>query len=232
VRRIVLSRLGFPPHEGRAVVCIVRGAEELTISAANALLKTLEEPPRGTVLVLTTSMPDKLLPTIRSRCAKAHFGPLPERFLVEKIVAKRKLDLELAHQVARLAGGSLSRALEMDLKGLTKRREIIEAFEALKRDDARGWLQFAEVYGDGRVEAEDCLDVLSVWLRDVVAAQAGATSLINADLADLAQKAAAKDGAPAILRRMTVLDEAKNAISARNGAVRLQLERMLIEMLA
>ena len=100
------------------------------------------------------------------------------------------------------------------------------------RDDARGWLQFAEVYGDGRVEAETCLDVLSIWLRDVIAAQAGAVSLVNADLLELATKAAERDGTPALLRRMGVLDETKNAISARNGAVRLQLERMLIEMLS
>src|SRR5204863_8072918 len=113
---------------------------------------------------------------------------------------KRKVEKEVAVQVARLAGGSLSRALEMDLKGLEKRREIIEAFEALKRDDARGWLVFAETYGDGRVEAEDALDVLQVWLRDVVAAQAGATSLVNSDLRELAEKAAAKTSAPAILR--------------------------------
>jgi DNA polymerase-3 subunit delta' len=230
--RALGERLAFRALESKHKIALLVDAHAMNQQAQNALLKTLEEPPRGTVLVLITSMPDKLLPTIRSRCAKAQFGPLPEDFLVEKVTAKRKIERELAVQVSRLAGGSLSRALEMDLKGLTKRKEIIEAFEALKRDDARGWLAFAETYGDGRVEAEDALDVLQVWLRDVVAAQAGATSLINSDLAELAKVAAAKEGAPAILRRMTVLEEAKNAISQRNGAVRLQLERMLIEMLA
>lgn len=230
--RALGERLAFRPLEGQYKVALLIDADAMNPQAQNALLKTLEEPPKGTVLVLTTAMPDKLLPTIRSRCAKAQFGPLPESLLVEKVVAKRKLDLEIATQVARLAGGSLSRALEMDVKGLEKRREIIEAFEALERDDARGWLAFAETYGDGRAEAEHALDVLQVWLRDVVAAQAGATSLVNSDLRELAVKAAQKDDAPALLRRMTVLDEAKNAITQRNGAVRLQLERMLIEMLA
>jgi DNA polymerase III subunit delta' len=230
--RALGERLAFRPLEGQYKVALLVDADAMNPQAQNALLKTLEEPPKGTVLVLTTAMPDRLLPTIRSRCAKAQFGPLPEALLVEKVAAKRKLDLEIATQVARLAGGSLSRALELDVKGLEKRREIIEAFEALKRDDARGWLAFAETYGDGRPEAEHALDVLQVWLRDVVAAQAGATSLVNSDLRELAVKAAGKDDAPALLRRMTVLDEAKNAITQRNGAVRLQLERMLIEMLA
>ncbi|MBL8958006.1 MAG: DNA polymerase III subunit delta' [Myxococcaceae bacterium] len=230
--RALGERLAFRALESRHKVALLVDAHAMNPQAQNALLKTLEEPPKGTVLVLITSMPDKLLPTIRSRCSKAHFGPLPEAFLVEKIVAKKKIDAATAQQVARLSGGSLARAFELDVKKLEKRREIIEAFEALKRDDARGWLAFAENYGDGRVEAEGALDVLQVWLRDVLAAQAGAVSLVNSDLAELAQKAAGRDGAPAILRRMTVLDEARNAITARNGAVRLQLERMLIEMLA
>jgi DNA polymerase-3 subunit delta' len=229
--RALGERLAFRPLESPYKVALLIDAHAMNPQAQNALLKTLEEPPKATVLVLTTAMPDKLLPTIRSRCAKAQFGPLPLKLVAEKVAAKRKLDPETAMQVARMADGSLSRAFDLDVKALEHRKEIIQAFEALKRDDARGWLQFAEVYGEGRVEAEAALDVLAVWLRDVVAAQAGAVSLVNADLLELAQKAAQRDGAPAILRRMVVLDEAKNAISARNGAVRLQLERMLIEML-
>jgi DNA polymerase-3 subunit delta' len=230
--RALGERLAFRPLEGQYKVALLIGAHGMNENAQNALLKTLEEPPKGTVLVLTTSMPDKLLPTIRSRCAKAQFGPLPLKLVAEKVQAKRKLDADTAMQVARMADGSMSRAFDLDVKALERRKEIIEAFEKLKRDDARGWLAFAEVYGEGRVEAEACLDVLAVWLRDIIAAQAGAVSLVNADLLELARAAAQKVPAPAILRRMTVLDEAKNAITQRNGAVRLQLERMLIEMLA
>lgn len=228
--RTLSERLAFRALESPYKVALLVDAHAMNHQAQNALLKTLEEPPKNSVLVLITSMPDKLLPTIRSRCAKAHFGPLPEDFIAQTIGSQRKLDAETATQVARMAAGSMSRALEMDPKRLEKRKAIIESFEALQRNDARGWIAFAENWGDGRDEAEECLDTLQVWFRDVLVAQSGATSLVNADLSELATQAASRAPSFSLLRRMTLLDEARNAISARNGAVKLQLERMLIEV--
>ena len=85
VRRIVLSRIGFSPHEGRAIVCIVRGADELTASAANALLKVLEEPPADSVFVLLSARAHELPETVWSRCHVVTFTALPEAFVVEDV---------------------------------------------------------------------------------------------------------------------------------------------------
>jgi uncharacterized protein YicC (UPF0701 family) len=125
------------------------------------LLKTLEEPPRGTVIVLITSAPDKLLPTIRSRCAKAQFRPLPEEVIVERLSKLSKLDAEAARSAAQLSGGSLKRALNFDAANLARRTELIERFEALDRNDARGWLAMAETIADDRGRLETALDMLA-----------------------------------------------------------------------
>ncbi len=80
VRNQVIARVGFPPHEGKVRVFIVEEATSLAPPAANALLKTLEEPPSRTLFVLCTTAPDQLLPTIRSRCQRVRFaagGALP-----------------------------------------------------------------------------------------------------------------------------------------------------------
>jgi DNA polymerase-3 subunit delta' len=74
VRSQVIARIGFPPHEGPLRVFIVEEATALAPPAANALLKTLEEPPRRTMFVLCTTAPDQLLPTIRSRCQRVRFA--------------------------------------------------------------------------------------------------------------------------------------------------------------
>src|SRR6187402_2180290 len=79
VRRMVLERIGYRPHEGRARVFIVRDADELTVSAANALLKTLEEPGSSTHFVLLTSRPNRLLDTIRSRTLPVRFSALSDQ---------------------------------------------------------------------------------------------------------------------------------------------------------
>ncbi len=74
VRAQVIARLGLPPHEGLVRVFIVEEATAMAPPAANALLKTLEEPPRRTLFVLCTTAPEQLLPTIRSRCQRLRFG--------------------------------------------------------------------------------------------------------------------------------------------------------------
>jgi len=74
VRSQVIARVGFPPHEGEVRVFIVEEATAMAPPAANALLKTLEEPPSRTLFVLCTTAPDQLLPTIRSRCQRVRFA--------------------------------------------------------------------------------------------------------------------------------------------------------------
>lgn len=74
VRSQVISRLGLPPHEAAVRVFVVEEATAMAPPAANALLKTLEEPPARTLFVLCTTAPEQLLPTIRSRCQRVRFG--------------------------------------------------------------------------------------------------------------------------------------------------------------
>lgn len=83
IRSQVVAAVGLPPHEARARVFIVEEATALLGPAANALLKTLEEPPAATHFILGTTAPDKLLPTIRSRCQKVGFVALPPALRAE-----------------------------------------------------------------------------------------------------------------------------------------------------
>jgi DNA polymerase-3 subunit delta' len=74
VRNQVIARIGLPPHEALTRVFIVEEATAMAPPAANALLKTLEEPPARTLFVLCTTAPEQLLPTIRSRCQRVRFS--------------------------------------------------------------------------------------------------------------------------------------------------------------
>jgi DNA polymerase-3 subunit delta' len=112
IRTIVLAHAAYPPHEGRARVFIVRRAEEMSVSAANALLKTLEEPRQGTHFILLTARPDRLLNTIRSRTLPVRFGPLPDA-IVRGILAARGVPEGRQEMAVELAAGSASLALEL-----------------------------------------------------------------------------------------------------------------------
>ena len=74
IRTQVIARMGMPPHEGELRVFVIEEATALAPPAANALLKTLEEPPARTLFVLCTTAPEQLLPTIRSRCQRVRFA--------------------------------------------------------------------------------------------------------------------------------------------------------------
>ncbi len=74
VRTQVIGRIGLPPHEADTRVFIVEEATAMAPPAANALLKTLEEPPARTLFILCTTAPEQLLPTLRSRCQRVRFG--------------------------------------------------------------------------------------------------------------------------------------------------------------
>lgn len=141
IRRLVLSRVGFGPHEGRALVFIVREAELLTLGAANSLLKTLEEPPPRTTFVLLTSRPSRLLDTIRSRTQAIRFGPLPDRVVAEMLEARG-----LSVAMAPLAQGSMELALTLASEKTASAREafIHGANAALEAPDLAPALAFAE----------------------------------------------------------------------------------------
>src|SRR5262249_45946443 len=156
----------------------------------NAFLKTLEEPPADTVIVLLTSALDRLLPTLRSRCSRVQFSPLPTDFIAQRVQAERKLDAAGAALAAVMAGGSLGAALALNVKTLERRKELITRFEALRPEDALPLLRFAEEFGASREDAEQTLAILGVWTRDVAVARVGSEAVANLDLLALAREAA------------------------------------------
>ena len=145
VRTVVLSRAAFAPHEGRAKVFIVRRAEELSTSAANALLKTLEEPGARTHFVLLSATADALLPTIRSRTQRVRFGALPAA-VVAGLLSAQGVERAHAEEIARLAGGSMATAMTLSDPDASAQREdfVSRALAALETQDLGGALELAE----------------------------------------------------------------------------------------
>jgi DNA polymerase-3 subunit delta' len=226
VRDLVDRRLSLKRFEGRRRFVIIDPADAMNPQAQNALLKTLEEPPEDTTLVLVASSPDSLLPTIRSRCLRVPFSPIPEEALVARLEAEGQAP-DKARLAAALSGGSLSRALASDDEAIAGRAEALRRAAALSADDASEWLAFARDMGGDREEAQAFLDLLLVWLRDVAAAQAGFGALALPDLTEATSATAAALAPFEALRRRRLVLKAASALR-RNGAPVLALEAMLI----
>ena len=227
VRELVDRRLSLRRFEGRRRFVLIDPADAMNPQAQNAILKTLEEPPPDTTLVLVSSSADGLLPTVRSRCLRLPFAPLPDAFLAERLAAAGRSP-EVARLATTLAAGSLGRALALDAEAMDGRKEAVLEAAALVADDARPWIAFAARHGAKRERAREVCELLLVWLRDVlVRATAGdGAPLALADLEE-ATVATARIGPEATLRR---IESVRRAIAAirHNAAGPLALEHMLV----
>ncbi|MCK6457389.1 MAG: DNA polymerase III subunit delta' [Phycisphaerae bacterium] len=112
IRQFVIEAVLLRPVRGRAKVFVIDEAERMSPDAQNALLKTLEEPPPDTYLILCTRSPEQVLPTTRSRCQVVPFGPLPSEFIIERLTNEHGIDAADARLIAELAGGQLSVAVQ------------------------------------------------------------------------------------------------------------------------
>jgi len=182
IRDVVREVMGRP-FEARARAVVIDDAHSMTEEAANALLKSLEEPPPTSHVLLVTSAPQALLPTIRSRCQALRMGPLPAPLLEEHLRGQFGLDAEEARLRAALAGGSVGAALAFESEA---HRVVREQLLALLEAPA-GAVARAEA-AERIAELEDPLGAVTVLrslLRDVEAIRCGgnADTLLNRDVA-------------------------------------------------
>ncbi|MBI4355502.1 MAG: DNA polymerase III subunit delta' [Candidatus Omnitrophica bacterium] len=136
--RAIIERLGLRPYEGHQAVAIIHPAEALTEDAANALLKTLEEPRGEAVVILVTTDAGRCLPTLVSRCRLVRFGALAASLIARRLVETCAAPEAAARELARLAEGSLGRALALAQSGaLARCRASVEQWRntAILLDD-------------------------------------------------------------------------------------------------
>ncbi len=226
VRDLVDHRLSMRRFEGRRRVVVIDPADAMNVQAQNALLKTLEEPPDATTLVLVSSSPDALLPTIKSRCLRVAFSPLPETVIRARLESAGQ-PAEAARLAAAVSGGSLSRALALDAESLAERRAALEGAASLTADDAGRWVAFARAHGQDREAAGGLGELLLVWWRDVLVAQAGGEALALAELEAVTRRAAGALTPAEALRRRGFVERLLAALR-QNATAPLAIERMLI----
>lgn len=168
--------LNLSAYEAAYKVAILQRFDAATQGAANAFLKTLEEPPRNVILLLTANDADTLLPTISSRCRTVNLRPLPTELIQQSLALRWQVREDDAHLLAHLADGRLGWAVTAaeDKTILETRRSHLDTlYEAL---DGRRAVRFAIADKLSR-KAEMLPDLLRTWLswwRDVaLLAQSG-----------------------------------------------------------
>jgi DNA polymerase-3 subunit delta' len=178
----------FRPFEGAARVFIVEDADLMNEPASNALLKTLEEPPATSHLILTTTNPTALLATIRSRCQMIRFAPIASEEVEKFLIEQKDISTEDARLLARTAQGSIGRALAGDVETYRDRRDMmLGVLRALTITNDRVELLHGSedlAAAKDRQEYEQRLEALEILIRDAWALALGRPSetMVNGDL--------------------------------------------------
>ncbi|MBI1797311.1 MAG: AAA family ATPase [Candidatus Eisenbacteria bacterium] len=223
--RDLLRDLAYHPFEAARRVVVVRDADRMREDQYSAMLKSLEEPGATAVWVLTTSRPNRLPATIRSRCQRVRFAPLAESTVRSFLTARAGVAADDARLLAALAAGNLTRALTlrdpgpgairdeaMALLGPAIKGEAGELWKA-----AQGFMRYGKT---GRESLRRMIEFHELWLRDLLRVRYGAAAemLANRDQeAELRRQAKTID-AREVRRRLMVLEEALRSIDGNVSA--------------
>ena len=159
----------YEPLEASRKIYILTDVDQMNPEAENCLLKTLEEPPAASVLILLTSNVQALLPTTRSRCQILQFHPMPTQELAEILVNRFSVAPEQATTLAIGAGGAIGKALTQLEKGDSLTEEVPQILRETNRIAA---FRLAEDFKNN----PETLGELVTWYRDLLFLQQGAPS--------------------------------------------------------
>jgi len=227
----IRAKMAFRPEGGKRVF-ILQDADKMNAPAANALLKTLEEPSADNVLILTSARPHALPVTILSRCQALRFAPLQRTEVAGFLCEQQGFATDEAEAIAAVSLGSIGEAIAMKKEdymsvrnGILKRLAEDDPSDLIKR------LAFARLLGTERQEITQRLQIMQNAYRDsLVLKETGESEMLlfkdwAAALAALAARLSGRE----ILKNMAVVGHAMDAIS-RNSNKTLTLEAMLVSL--
>ncbi len=228
-----LRDLAYRPYEGRRRVIILSAADRMAPDMSNTLLKTLEEPPLHTLIILLANSPKWILPTILSRCQSIRFSPLPIHLVSDWLMKEKGLKEWEAQLLASLSEGSPGKALEIkeEISNIPREKLLKEwvGLKSLSIEEQEEAVAFLPSQPSQRKNLLLILEVSKTLLRDLIVTKAGAGSsrLIHPDLSDAIEELAERWRLSSLLKRMEALHRASAAVRA-NANLRLTLEAMML----
>ncbi|MBW4054810.1 MAG: DNA polymerase III subunit delta' [Proteobacteria bacterium] len=221
--------LSLRPYEAPRKACILDPAERMSVSAANSLLKTLEEPPGDALIILLTENAGMLLPTVRSRCQLIRFAPLSPEHVVA-LLERNGMAADAAALIAPMSGGSLQRCLELDNEALVARREaVLSRVSQLNINRIATVFDAAEELSGNRDATVELLDMLLSFFRDAVHLAAGSGDIVNRSARTAIESIATRCSLPRNLELLERINETKRDVQ-RNANPKLALDHLFMIM--
>jgi DNA polymerase III subunit delta' len=227
--RELQRELNYRSFSGKRKIAIIDPAILMNSSAQNALLKTLEEPPLDSLIVLIAPNAGGLLPTLRSRCLRLSFAPLSNAQVAAFLESQHGMQADEAKLLAAMSMGSIGAAANLDKDELIEKRRIWSSMLiSLKVGDYNAAIIAAEEFARNRDEALEFLKWTESWFRDLLIY--GATQrpdeLVNLDMLPQIDQQATESSVDCILLALSQITGASASIQ-RNLNRRMVLEKFL-----
>ena len=231
IRQQVNRDIAIKPYAGPQKIYIINEAEKMSVSAQNALLKTLEEPPEYAVIIILTTNSDAMLNTILSRCIVLKMKPVDDMIVKQFLMENVKIPDYKAEVCAAFARGNIGKAR---LLALSEEFDNIkeEAVTLLKYIDDMEINEIAKSIkhmNEYKLEINDFLDILAIWYRDALLFKAtnDVNHLIFKSEIQYIKKTVAKSTYEGIEIILNALDKAKTRLTA-NVNFDLTMELLLL----
>jgi len=230
------NRLATSPAEGRRKVLLILEAQRMNIATANALLKTIEEPPRDALIVLVTDRPGMLAPTIRSRCSPIRCNEIECETLADWLmerITELAGDRDRARFVALLSEGRPGHALSLIAAGLLEHRtETLGALVRFHREGYRAFMITAYQLAEGQGGLGGALSLLFAWYRDLLVSRIAPDEsdlLLNKDQIETLRLLGAKVPLRGLVRALEEIAR-RFDLADRIAMPQLVLESLLVEV--
>ncbi|MGK2906811.1 MAG: DNA polymerase III subunit delta' [Desulfuromonadales bacterium] len=230
--RAFQRELNLKPLEAPRKICLIEQADAMTVGAANALLKTLEEPRGDTLLMLLSAQPNRLLETIRSRCQPLPFTRHPNSRIQAELEKQLGIDSTESHVLAALSEGSFKKAFGKDRElYLEQRRELLKTLTGLSSGSILPILDFAERLAADKTILPDILEIFQAFYRDVLMTLQGRSDveLVNLDLKEKVHRISGRESVATILVKLAALVEVRRQLE-RNVNCQLAMEVLLLKL--
>jgi DNA polymerase-3 subunit delta' len=234
--RQIIATVGLSPHSGRYKVYIIGDADRLNEEASNCMLKTLEEPPAHTVLVLIAQDEGLVLPTIASRCLHIPLRPLKGDVVASSLVRVWGADPDEAQLLAALSGGRLGLAVRLlhDREAMARRRDSLQKMSLLNNasvaDRIGAASEWAKCFTDARSDLYEMLDTWETWWRDVLMVGASAVELVaNTDQLPALKSVASRVPLSTAVEAVALIQRTRQQLN-ENVNPRLALESLALNL--
>ncbi len=180
------------PYESKKKIYIIDDSHKMTVQAANTFLKTLEEPPEDTIIIMITINKDLLLDTIVSRCQIINFEMLGRKEVEKILVEEYNIDEEKSKLLAAYSKGNVYKALKIldgEDKTLEYRDEIVDIVDKILETGKSAVFDYEKYFNSGKDNIDEILDIFMIWFRDILFVKENISDMIiNKDKIEVLEK--------------------------------------------